>query len=145
MGEQERTHFPLNVLDDIVGKGEITDTKITILDAGSRAAELLIPQYASDDDWNRKGKIDYRRFGHHDAIDPYWCTFFQLIPKEQGGGYASKFVEIYANWMYGVDGRHKKLGVEIQRAVSGKDKKKDDKKKRSLTDRILGRNKDVEE
>jgi len=107
MDDEERTYFPLDVLDGIVGKGEETDTKITIVDAGSRAAELLIPEYGSDREWNEKGKIDYRRFGHHDPIDPYWCTFFQLIPKAQGGGYAKDYVEGYANWMYGVEGRHK--------------------------------------
>lgn len=142
---KERTHFPLNIIDGIVGKGEETSTTIKVIDAGTRAAELLIPEYGSDDEWNRKGKIDYRRFGHIDPVDPYWCTHFQLLPPEQGGGYANAFVENYANWMYSVDGRHKKLGVEIQRAVSGRDKKKPDKKKRSLTDRILGRNKDEEE
>jgi len=143
--DDERTHFPLDIIDGIVGKGEETSTTIKIVDAGSTAAELLIPEYGSDREWSSKGKIDYRRFGHIDAIDPYWCTHFLMLPKEQGGGYAADFVENYCNFMYSVDGRHKKLGVEIQRAVSGKDKKKDDKKKRSLTDRILGRNKDEEE
>ena len=140
----EPEYFPLETLTDVMKKGEETSTTIKIVDAGSESARILIPQYGSDDEWLRQGKIDYRRFSHLDSIDPYWCSFFRLIPKEQGGGWASDFVEEYANWMYSVDGRHKKLGVDMQKAVSGKESQPKEKKKRSLTDRLLGRNKDVE-
>lgn len=143
--DEEKKYLPLKIVEDAIGSSaEETSTKIEIVDAGSRAAELLIPSYGSDDAWTREGRIDYRRFGHIDPIDPYWCTYFSLLSKEQGGGYAQKFVENYANWMYSVDGRHKLIGVEIQKAVSGRESKPKEKKKRSLTDRLLGRNKEDE-
>ncbi|MBA7490185.1 hypothetical protein ES702_00720 [subsurface metagenome] len=141
----EKEYFPLDeTLSDALKKGEETSTTIKIIDAGSESAKVLIPQYGSDKEYLEKGKIDVRRFSHIDPIDPYWISYFMLIEKERGGGWARKFADNYLNTMYSVDGRHKRLGVDMQKAVSGKETKPDQKKKRSLTDRILGRNKDEE-
>lgn len=140
----EKEYFPLDILSDVTKKGDETSTTIKIIDAGSETARVLVPQYGSDQEWLREGKIDYRRFTHIDPVDPYWCAYFRLIEKERGGGWATKFVEEYANFMYSVDGRHKKLGIDMQKAVSGKEVLPDKKKKRSLTDRLLGRNKEEE-
>jgi len=138
-------YFPLeDAISGVVKKGDETSTTIKIVDAGSESAKVLVPQYGSDEDWLREGKIDVRRFSHIDEIDPYWCSYFRLIPKEQGGEWASNFVTEYLNHMYSVDGRHKRLGVDMQKAVSGKETQPKDKKKRSLTDKLLGRNKDDE-
>lgn len=141
----EREYFPLDMLSDAVKKGEETSTTIKIQDGGSESARVLVPQFGSDrEGWLDEGKVDYRRFTHLDDIDPYWCAFFRLIPKEQGGEWAKDFVEEYANFMYAVEGRHKKLTVDMQKAVSGKETQPDKKKKRTLTDRLLGRNKEDE-
>jgi len=141
----EKEYFPRDIISDVVKTGDETSTTIKIVDAGSETARVLVPQYGSDKEWLEKGKIDFRRFTHIDQVDPYWCAYFRLIPKERGGNWAGKFVEEYANFMYSVEGRHKRLGVDMQKAVSGKEAQPKDKKKRSLTDKILGRNKDVEE
>jgi len=140
----EREYFPLEDISDITKKGDETSTTIRIVDAGSETAKVLVPQYGSDENWIRDGKIDFRRFTHIDPVDPYWCAYFRLIEKERGGGWTNRFVEEYCNFMYSVDGRHKKLGVDMQKAVSGKEAQPKDKKKRSLTDRLLGRNKEEE-
>jgi len=138
----EREYFPLDVISEATKKGDETLTKIVIEDASSKSAEKLVGNYGSDEEWIREGKIDFRRFTHIDHVDPYWMSYFRLIEPERGGNWTSKFVEEYANFMYSVDGRHKKLGVDMQKAVSGKESQPKDKKKRSFTDRILGRNKD---
>lgn len=140
----EKEYFPLDVMSSLQKTGEETSTTIKIVDGGTESARILVPQYGSDKEWLEKGKIDYRRFSHLDSIDPYWCSFFRLLPKEQGGCWAGDFVEEYSNFMYSVDGRHKRLGVDMQKAVSGKETTPKEKKKRSLTDRLLGRNKDDE-
>jgi hypothetical protein len=145
----EKEYYPLDILDEALeskGDGEKSSTTITIQDASTETARVLVPQMGSDKEWLEEGKIDYRRFTHIDEIDPYWCAFFSLVPKEQGGGYSKDYVELYSNFMYSVNGRHKELTVHMQRAASGVDKglMPKQKKKRSLTDRILGRNKDEE-
>lgn len=144
----EKEYFPLDILDDaLTGKNlDKTITTIKIEDASSETARVLVPQMGSDKEWLEKGKIDYRRFSHLDPIDPYWCAYFSLIPKEQGGGYARDFVEQYANFMYSVSGRHKQLTVNMQKAVGGdRTTPQKKRKRRSLTDRILGRNKEDED
>lgn len=142
---EEKEYYPLDALGDALKKGEDTSTTVKIVDASSESARLLVGNYGSDrDGWLAEGKVDFRRFTHLDAIDPYWCSYFRLMPKERGGNWARDFVEEYENHMYSVEGRHKKLGVEMQKAVSGKESQPKDKKKRSLTDRLLGRNKEVE-
>ena len=142
---EDKEYYPLDALGDAVNKGEETSTTVKLVDASSESARLLVGNYGSDrDGWLAEGKVDYRRFTHLDPIDPYWCSYFRLIPPERGGNWARKFVEEYENHMYSVEGRHKKLGVEMQKAVSGKESQPKDKKKRSLTDRLLGRNKEDE-
>jgi len=141
---EEKQYYPLSMVEDIQKTGEETITKVVLEDAGSKSAEILMPNFGSDDNWMREGKVDYRRFTHLDEVDPYWMAYFRLIEKERGGNFMSNFVEEVANFLYSVNGRHKMLSVDMQKAVSGREIKPKEKKKRSLTDRILGRNKDVE-
>ena len=142
---EEKEYYPLDVISDSLKKGESTSTTVKLVDAGSESAKILVGNFGSDKEgWLDEGKIDFRRFTHLDPIDPYWCSYFRLMPKERGGNWASKFVEEYENHMYSVEGRHKKLTVDMQKAVSGKVTQSKDKKKRSLTDKLLGRNKDEE-
>lgn len=139
----DKEYFPLDVLDDAISKeGDKTSTTIKIEDASTETARVLVPQMGSDREKLEEGKIDVRRFTHLDPIDPYWMSFFDQIPDEQGGQWAKKFVEDYANYSYSVHGRHKELVVNMQKAVSGRETKPKDKKKRSFSDRLLGRNKD---
>ncbi len=149
MSDQEKEYYPLDVIGDII-QGTKDDgsssTTIKIEDASSRTAELLAPELGSDDAWKREGKIDWRRFGHIDIVDPYWMAHFLLLDKYDGGGYSKEFVEQFANLNFGVNGRHKKLSVDMQKAVSGRtDPSKSPKKKRGIMDRLLGRNKNEEE
>lgn len=142
---EEKEYYPLDAITDSLKKGEDTLTTVKIVDASSESARLLVGNYGSDrDGWLAEGKVDYRRFTHLDPVDPYWCSYFRLMPPERGGNIARLFVEEYENHMYSVDGRHKKLGIEMQKAVSGKESQPKDKKKRSITDKLLGRNKEDE-
>lgn len=142
---EEKEYYPLDVISSSLKKGESTSTTVKLVDAGSESAKILVGNFGSDKEgWLDEGKVDYRRFTHLDPLDPYWCSYFRLMPPERGGNWARKFVEEYENHMYSVDGRHKKLTVDMQKAVSGKDVQPKDKKKRSITDRLLGRNKDEE-
>ena len=142
---EEKEYYPLDVISSSLKKGESTSTTVKLVDAGSESAKILVGNFGSDKEgWLDEGKIDFRRFTHLDPIDPYWCSYFRLMPKERGGNWAREFVEEYENHAYSVDGRHKKLTVDMQKAVSGKETQPKDKKKRSLTDRLLGRNKDEE-
>lgn len=142
---EEKKFYPLDRISESLKKGEESSTTVRLIDASSESAKILVGQYGSDKDgWLDEGKVDYRRFSHLDAIDPYWGAYFRLLPKERGGNYTRNFFEEYANIMYSVDGRHKKLGVDMQKAISGKQTETKDKKKRSLTDRLLGRNKEDE-
>ena len=149
MGDKEKQYYPLETIDDIIQgskAGMGTSTTVRIEDASSKTAEILVPELGSDDEWKREGKIDWRRFGHIDIVDPYWMAHFRLIDKYQGGVYATKFVEEFANLNFSVNGRHKKLTVDMQKAVSGKQSQdKSPKKKRGIMDKLLGRNKDTEE
>lgn len=141
----EKEYFPLDILDEAIEKdGDKTSTTIKIEDASSETARVLVPQMGSDRETLEEGKIDVRRFTHIDPVDPYWMSFFEQIPDEQGGQWARKFVEDYANYSYSVHGRHKELVVNMQKAVSGEKTTPKPKKKRSLTDRILRRNKEDE-
>lgn len=141
---EEKEYYFLDDIQDAIKKGDDSSTTIRLVDASSESAKVLVGQYGSDKEWLQEGKIDPRRFSHIDPIDPYWCSYFRLIEKERGGNWAKKFVDEYLNHMYSVEGRHKKLGVDMQKAVSGKETQSKDKKKRSFTDKILGRNKDWE-
>jgi hypothetical protein len=145
----EKEYFPLNTMNEILdasksGSGS-SSTTITIKDAASETAKILIPQFGADKDWLEEGKHDWRRFGHISVSDPYWMAHFLLINKFQGGDYSAKFVEQFANLNMGVEGRHKKLTVDMQKAVSGRvDTPPKPKKNRGIMDRLLGRNKDME-
>jgi len=142
---EEKEYYPLDAISESLKKGEETSTTVKIVDASSESARLLVGNFGSDrEGWLAEGKIDFRRFTHLDPVDPYWCSYLRLMPPEKGGNIARQFVEEYENHMYSVDGRHKKLTVDMQKAVSGKESQPKDKKKRSLTDRLLGRNKEDE-
>lgn len=141
---EEKEYYPLDDISDTIKKGEETSTTIKFVDSGSESARILVPQYGSDKEYLEQGKIDPRRFSHIDPVDPYWCSYFNLIEKERGGNWTRKFVDQYLNHMYSVDGRHKRLGVDMQKAVSGKETQSKAKKNRSFADRLLGRNKDEE-
>jgi hypothetical protein len=147
---EQKEYFPLDTINDILdasksSTGQSTTT-IKIQDAGSETAKVLVPQMGADKDWLQEGKNDWRRFGHVSEPDPYWMAHFLLVDKFQGGDYSAKYVEQFANLNFGVGGRHKKLTVDMQKAVSGKvDTPTKPKKQRSVMDRLLGRNKDEEE
>lgn len=144
----KKEYFDLGTIEDaLTGEKELpVSTTIKIQDASSETALILVPNMGSDRVLLELGKVDWRRFTHIDEIDNFWMTYFKLIPSERGGNYARKFVEEYGNLAYSVQGRHKKLAVDFQRAVSGdRTERPKQKKKRSLTDRLLGRNKDEEE
>lgn len=147
--EKEKEFFPLDIVENILSgtqKGSSDTTTIRVVDASAIVSEKLAGELGSDAEWKREGKIDWRRFGHVDVVDPFWMAHFRLLNKFQGGDYSSRFVEEWANNNFSVEGRHKKLSVDMQKAVSGKsDPSKAPKKKRGLVDRLLGRNKDVEE
>jgi len=141
----EKEYFPLDILDEAINKeGDKLSTTIKIEDASSETARVLVPQMGSDREKLEEGKIDVRRFTHIDPVDPYWMSFFEQIPDEQGGQWARKFVEDYSNYCYSVHGRHKELVVNMQKAVSGEKTTPKQKKKRTLADRILRRNKEDE-
>ena len=142
---EDKEYFPLDAISESLKKGEESSTTIKIVDASSESSKILVGNFGSDrDGWLAEGKIDFRRFTHLDPVDPYWCSYFRLLPPERGGNWARQFVEEYENHAYSVEGRHKKLTVDMQKAVSGKETQTKDKKKRSLTDRLLGRNKEDE-
>lgn len=147
--DEEKEYFPLNIVENILQGGKQGDsetTTIKVVDASSIVSEKLAGELGSDAEWKSKGLVDWRRFGHIDEVDPYWMAHFRLIDKFQGGDYASQFVEEFANLNFSVGGRHKKLSVDMQKAVSGKtDPTKASKKKRGIMDKLLGRNKDIEE
>lgn len=140
--------FNLSGVDDILNnEGKVPQSStIKLVDASSETALVLVPNMGSDKNMLEDGKVDWRRFTHLDPIDPIWMTYLLLIPKERGGNFTKQFVEQYGNLAYSVGGRHKKLIVDFQRAVSGDNKESSQpKKKRSLTDRLLGRNKEDED
>ena len=145
----DREYFPADVIDDLLSdsKGDkAQSTVITIKDASSVTAGILAPEMGSDDDWKREGKIDWRRFGHISELDPWWMAYFLKKNKYQGGNWSKDYAELVGNLNFSVGGRHKKLAVGMQRAVSGKaDESKKPKKDRSMLDKILGRNKPTEE
>lgn len=145
---KERELFDIGDIEDaLTGNSETPQsTTIKIQDASSETALILVPNMGSDKEILEQGKVDWRRFTHLDMVDPFWMAYLKLMPKERGGGFASQFVEEYGNLAYSVSGRHKKLAVDFQKAVSGdRGESKKPKKKRSLTDKLLGRNKDEDE
>jgi hypothetical protein len=73
-------------------------------------------------------------------------SYFSLKDKYKGGNYSSKYAEWIGNLNYSINGRHKKIAVNMQGAIGGKTESKDDpKKKRGIMDRLLGRNKEEPE
>lgn len=145
----EKEYFPLDVMDALLSdskQNKPQSTVIEIRDASTVTASVLAPEMGSDDDWKRKGKIDWRRFGHISELDPYWIAHFLLKKKFQGGNYSKNYANAVGNLNFSIGGRHKKLAVGMQRAVSGKgEESKKPKKDRSMLDKILGRNKEESE
>lgn len=145
----DKEYFPLEVIDDLLSDskgGKAQSSVITIKDASSVTAGILAPEMGSDDSWKREGKIDWRRFGHISDLDPWWMGYFLLKDKYQGGNWSKEYAELIGNLNFSIGGRHKKLAVGMQRAVSGKgEESKKPKKDRSVLDKILGRNKPKEE
>lgn len=145
----DKEYYPLEVIDDILSGSKDdspTSTLIKIEDASSETSRILVPEMGSDEEYKVEGKVDWRRFGHTKPIDPFWMAHFLLVPKYQGGDYSSKLVNHIGNLNYSIGGEHKKLSVDMQKAVSGKGElSQQPKKKRSMIDRILGRNKEYEE
>ena len=130
-----------DITDNIKGN-KPESTVITINDASTETARVLVPQMGSDLTMLAQGKVDVRRFSHIDEADPVWMSHFANIPRFEGGEYANRFIDSYLNYSYSVNGRHKKLVEGMQRAVSGQPEQKEAPKHRSLSDRILGRNKE---
>ena len=145
----DKEFFPKDVMDELLSDskaGKPQSTIIEIKDASTVTASVLAPEMGSDDSWKRKGKIDWRRYGHISDLDPWWMGYFLMKPKYQGGNWSSEYAELIGNLNFSVGGRHKKLAVGMQRAVSGKgDESKKPKKDRSMLDKILGRNKEEPE
>ena len=145
----EKEYFPLDVIDELLSDskgGKAQSTIIEIKDASTITAQVLVPEMGSDDDWKREGKIDWRRFGHISELDPFWMGHFLLKKKYQGGNYSKGYAEQIGNLNYSIGGRHKKLAVGMQRAVSGKgEEPKKPKKDRSMLDKLFRRNKEEKE
>lgn len=142
----DKEYFPLDTIDAIIKgteKGNAGSTTIRLEDANTESARVLIPELGSDDEFKREGRVDWRRFGHNSELDPYWMAHFTLKSKYRGGRYSKSFVEQIGNLNYSINGRHKKITVDMQGAVSGKsDTREEPKKKRGIMDRLLGRNKE---
>lgn len=117
---------------------------IELRDASTKVAEVLVPQFGSDDEFLEEGKIDTRRFTNLEPQDVIWCSWFSLVPKKYGGGYSSDFVDEYRNHRYSIGGENKRLSIGITQAVTGGAGKQRKEEKRSLLDRILGRKKEPE-
>lgn len=130
-----------------IESGESASEKgvIEIRDASTEVAKVLVPEFGSDDNFTREGKIDTRRFGNIQELDVWWLSWFDIIPKEYGGGYAQQYCDSYRNHRYGVNGEHKKLSIGMTGAVSGQNKQTKESAKRSLLDKVLGRNKEENE
>jgi len=149
MSGKEREYYALDAIDSIIQgtKGDApTETVFKIEDAGSKVAEILVPEMGSDADFQREGKVDWRRFGHISDVDPYWMQYFLQKPKFRGGNYTAKYVEGVGNLLFSVEDRHKKLAVSMQQASSGnRSQAEQPKKKRGIVDKLLGRNKDPDD
>lgn len=126
-----------------IGEGVISSEKeiIEIRDATTEVAKVLVPQFGSDDEYLQKGKIDTRRFSNITERDVWWLAWFDNIPPEYGGIFSSQYCDSYRNHRYSVEAEHKKLSIGITGAVSGQQRKSKDDVKRSMLDKVLGRNK----
>ena len=113
--------------------------QVTMIDAASESAKVLVPQMGTDTNLLREGKYDVRRFSDIREVDVVWLTWFSNIPEQYGGGYAKAFCNAYLNHRYSVDGKNKKLVVQMQQAVSGSRTRKEAKDERSWIQRNITR------
>lgn len=123
------------------GVGETPQSQtITINDAISESAKVLVKEYGSDLEYHKEGKVDVRRFSNIKAVDVLWLMFFQNIPKAKGGDYAGNLCESYLNNRFSVEAQHKKMGIAFQDSISGNgstEEKKDNRNwiQRNITQR----------
>ncbi len=103
---------------------------ILIKDASLEAAKMLVPEFGSDDEYALEGRVDVRRFTNINDIDSIWLNWFMNLPDKYGGGWARKYCDNYMNLRYSIGGEHKKLTIDLQRAIAGSEEseKKDEKK-----------------
>lgn len=138
--------------DQLIGQivelktGLIEDTKednvlgtqnITINDSQSEAVKILVPNYSSDEEYLREGKVDKRRFSNIAELDVYWLAWFRLIEKQYGGEWSKNFTEEFLNLRDSVGGEHKKIGIEAIEALGEKTDKNRLKDKRSILEKYI--------
>lgn len=119
-----------------VSKPSSKDQNITVRDAVSETAKILVREYGSDLKYQQKGEVDVRRFSNISAIDVYWLMYFQNIEDMLGGEYSKLACESFLNNRYSVNAQHKKIGIEFQESLSG-EKREQPKDKRNFIQKYL--------
>lgn len=126
------------------GVGSALSSNVTLVDASYRSAEILIPNLGSDEEYLIEGKVDVRRFSDIELIDVIWLNWFMNIPDKYGGEYARDWSYNFLNLMYSVKGKHKKIVVNMQNAISGLPEPKKKEKDKGFFSRFR-RNKDEDD
>ena len=109
---------------------------VTIEDASSVSAKILVPQLGTDKAELAKGRVDVRRFSNIDEVEAIWLNWFMQIPDAQGGDWARRFCEGHLNLKYSIGGENKKLVVEMQKAISGLSDAPEAPKKKGILERL---------
>jgi len=119
---------------------EDEDTKsqnISINDSETEAVKILLPNYSSDDEYLREGKVDIRRFTNVDPVDVYWLSWFSLIEDQYGGEWANDWCQMWMNIRDSVNGEHKKLGINAIEALGTKGDKTQKKDVRNIIQKYV--------
>jgi len=90
-----------------------------IVDASTKTAEVLIPQWGSDREYLEEGKVDVRRFSNIEKVWLLPLSYFMLKKRKHGGGYSNDWCINWLNLCYSIEAQHKKLQISLQQAVTG--------------------------
>jgi len=121
------------------------DQTVTMNDATSKAIETLGVQLGSDARTLAELMIDVRRLTNISTADRTMIAYFSLLDEKEGGEFARDFFDQYMNLSMSVNGERAKMIVQALANIAGSEKSPKAKHKRSIFDRLTGRNKDPED